>query len=188
MLLPQSRGELSDTCGGVLPDPLQHIDEVGVDVDLVQATGGDQALHNADLLGAELGPAEIPVFPAHGNYPQRALQVIRIDGHVRVTQEYLELYPAIADVFQCLGKGRGRREPVLPEPLVHPVEERLHVRLAVRQAMQALDLAGEVFVPDLLLDGVDRADALEPIAHSLGVGSFGLEQLPSRVGLIGSAG
>jgi len=71
VLLPEPRGELGDPGGGVLTDPLQHVDEVGVHVDLVQPTGGDQALHDADLLGAELAPAEVPVFPVmivHANH------------------------------------------------------------------------------------------------------------------------
>jgi hypothetical protein len=32
-----------------------------VRVDLVQSAGDDQALHDADLLGAEFGPAEHPI-------------------------------------------------------------------------------------------------------------------------------
>jgi hypothetical protein len=37
---------------------LQHIDEIGVRVDTVQAAGDDQTLDDADVLGAEFGPAE----------------------------------------------------------------------------------------------------------------------------------
>ena len=43
-------------------DPLRHVDGVGTDVDLEQPTGSDRALHDADLLGGEFGPAEIPVL------------------------------------------------------------------------------------------------------------------------------
>ena len=63
MLLPQPRGEFGTPRRGVLADPLQHVDEVCVHLDLVQPTGGDQALHDADLLGAEFGPAKVPIFP-----------------------------------------------------------------------------------------------------------------------------
>jgi hypothetical protein len=55
----------------VLTDPLQHVDEVGIHVDAMQPTGRNQALHDADLLGAELGSAEVPVFPdmiVHANH------------------------------------------------------------------------------------------------------------------------
>ena len=44
----------------MLADPLQHIDEIGVRIDAVESAGDDQALDDADVLGAELGPAEEP--------------------------------------------------------------------------------------------------------------------------------
>jgi len=47
----------------MLPDTLQHIDEVGARIDLVESASDDQALDDADVLGAELGPAEELVFP-----------------------------------------------------------------------------------------------------------------------------
>ena len=43
-------------------DPLQHIDQVGIGVDTMQAARDDQTLHDADVLGAELGPAEVPIL------------------------------------------------------------------------------------------------------------------------------
>lgn len=46
----------------MLANALQHIYEVIVGIDIVQATGRPQALHNADVLRAQLGPAEQPVF------------------------------------------------------------------------------------------------------------------------------
>lgn len=117
------------------------------------------------------------IIPAHGNYTQRALEVVRVDRYARIIQEDLELQTAVPDVLERPGEGRGRGEPVLLEPLVHPREERLHVRLAVREPMHSLDLAGELLLPDLLLYGVDRGDAPQPLAHCPGVGRFGLEQL-----------
>ena len=62
MLLPQSRRELGDVARGVQGDSLQHVDEVGVGVDSVQTTGDDEGLDDADVLGAEFGPAEEPGF------------------------------------------------------------------------------------------------------------------------------
>ena len=41
-------------------DPLQHIDQVGVRIDAVEPARYDQALDDADVLGAELGPAKEP--------------------------------------------------------------------------------------------------------------------------------
>ena len=62
MLFPEAWGQLGDASSRVLADTLQDIDEVGVDVDLVQATGDDQALHDADVLGTEFGSTEVPIF------------------------------------------------------------------------------------------------------------------------------
>ena len=63
MLRPESRREFSDSAGGVLADALEDVDEVGVRIDAVQSAGGDQALDDADVPGAEFGPAEQPVLP-----------------------------------------------------------------------------------------------------------------------------
>ena len=52
MLLPQTRRELRNFGGGVLCHALKHIDEVGVGIDAVEATGDDQALDDADVAGA----------------------------------------------------------------------------------------------------------------------------------------
>lgn len=41
-------------------DALQDIDEVGVRVDTVQSTGGEQALNHADALSANFSPIEQP--------------------------------------------------------------------------------------------------------------------------------
>jgi hypothetical protein len=46
----------------VKADPLQHIDQVGIGVDTMQAARDDQTLYDADMLGTELGPTEQPVF------------------------------------------------------------------------------------------------------------------------------
>ena len=60
VLLPQTWRELGDAGSGVLRDALKHIDEVGVGIDAMEAAGDDQALDDADVAGAELGPTEKP--------------------------------------------------------------------------------------------------------------------------------
>jgi hypothetical protein len=72
--------------GWVGVDALEHVDEVVVGVDLVQAAGYQQALDGGDGLGADLAPAEQPVPAAHGNRAQGALQVIGVDGYVGVVE------------------------------------------------------------------------------------------------------
>ena len=43
-----------------MSDPLEYVDEIGVRIDAVEATGDDQALNDADVAGTEFGPAEKP--------------------------------------------------------------------------------------------------------------------------------
>ena len=62
MLLPQTRRQLSNFARRMNAEPLQHIDQVGIGVDAMQAARDDQTLHDADVLGAELGPAEVPIL------------------------------------------------------------------------------------------------------------------------------
>ena len=45
---PQPPCEFDDARGGVLADPLQHVDEVGLRVEAVQRAGDQQALDHAD--------------------------------------------------------------------------------------------------------------------------------------------
>ena len=58
-----------DTAGRMLTDALQHIDQIIIGIDLVQAAGNDQALHDPDVFRAEFSPAEHPAFPTHWNRP-----------------------------------------------------------------------------------------------------------------------
>ena len=62
VLLPQPRRKLGDPGGGVQRDALEHIDEVGIWIDAVQAAGHEQALDDADVAGTEFGPAEQPIL------------------------------------------------------------------------------------------------------------------------------
>jgi hypothetical protein len=48
VLFPQARCEFGDAAGGMLADPLQHIDEIGVRIDAVKSAGDDQTLDDAD--------------------------------------------------------------------------------------------------------------------------------------------
>jgi hypothetical protein len=58
VLRPQPGGELCDVGGRVLANTLEDVDEIVVRIDLVQPRGRDQALDDANMLGAQLGPAE----------------------------------------------------------------------------------------------------------------------------------
>ena len=53
---PYPRREIDNVTRRMFTHPLQHIDQVGVDVNALQFAGHDQALDDADLLRPELGP------------------------------------------------------------------------------------------------------------------------------------
>jgi len=59
---PEPRRERGDVAGGVIFHALQHIDQVGVRVDALQPTSGQQTVEDPDVLGPDLGPAEEPIF------------------------------------------------------------------------------------------------------------------------------
>jgi len=44
----------------VLRDALEHIGEVGVRIDAMEATGDNQALNDGDVAGTKLGPIAKP--------------------------------------------------------------------------------------------------------------------------------
>lgn len=139
---------------------------------------------DAGVLGAELSPAEVPVLAAHGDRPQRPLEVIRVERHVRVGQEHLQPHSPLACVVERLDERRCRPQPVFLEPPLHPGEKRLHMRLAVRQAMQPLGLASKLMVADVVLDVIKSGDAQQPIPYALWLGGLGLKQLSACVRLI----
>lgn len=58
LCFPYARREFDDVARGMDAHALQNIDQVGVDIHAVQLAGHDQALDDADLFRAELGPAE----------------------------------------------------------------------------------------------------------------------------------
>ena len=67
---PQTWGEVGDLAGGVVTDPLEHIDEVGVGIDTLEPAGHQQALDDADALCADLRAGGQPV-PSSEQRPTR---------------------------------------------------------------------------------------------------------------------
>jgi hypothetical protein len=66
---------------------------------------------------------------------------------------------------------------VLLEATIHPGEEGLHVRLAVREAMKRLGFAGEFEAADVVLDCVERADAPECLEDAERLSALGFNKL-----------
>ncbi len=78
----------------MLADALEHIDQVVVRIDVVQPTGDDQALEDADVPGPQLGPAEQPIAMPHRKHTPGTFEVVGVDRHVRVGEKYLQ--PALS--------------------------------------------------------------------------------------------
>jgi hypothetical protein len=72
----------------MLTHALKHIDEIGVRIDPLQPARDDEALDDADVFRAELGPAEVPRLAPHGDLPERALEVIGIHRDIRIGEEH----------------------------------------------------------------------------------------------------
>src|SRR5262249_16998399 len=67
----------------------------------------DQALHDAGMLGADLGPAEEPVLFSHRDHAQGTLEMVRVHRHVGVAEEDLQAHAALAHI----GQGLRQRVP-----------------------------------------------------------------------------
>ena len=119
-------------------DPLQHIDQVVVGIDPLQAAGGDQALHDADVVGPQLGPAKQPAAPPHGNRAQGPLDRVGVDGHVRIREEDREPRAALAGIGERRGEWVPRQQALRLELAVYPGKEARDDRLGMPQAVIAL--------------------------------------------------
>lgn len=93
-------------------DPLQHVDEVGIRVDLVEPARRDQALDLTHAFRTKLCSTEKPVLSPHWDRAQRSLQVIRVDREIGIGEEDLEPCSSLECVACSDGKwvrGQQRR-------------------------------------------------------------------------------
>ena len=66
-------------------------------IDAVHLASDDQALEDADVLGTDLGPAKEPVLSTQGDNPEGALELVGVDGDIRVGEKYRERVLALVD-------------------------------------------------------------------------------------------
>jgi len=147
----------------MLSNALQYVHEVIVRIDVVQPTCRQQALHNSDVFGAQLGPAEQPVLFTHRNDPQSTLEVVCVDRHLRVIQVDRQAHPALTDIPQRAKEGAARQESLFVELRVDPGKETFQGRFRLFLSARELGLARQPIVADLLLDllkGGDRVQCL----------------------------
>lgn len=72
----------------MLTNTQQHIGQIVVHIDIMQSAGHYQALDNANMLSTDFGPTEQSISSTHRHGPERPLQMVRIQWHIRVFQEY----------------------------------------------------------------------------------------------------
>ena len=70
--------------GGVRTDPLQHVDEVVVGIDALKSARAQEALDDAELVGAQLRPAEEPIFSTQRNGANLSFDGVRVYGHIGI--------------------------------------------------------------------------------------------------------
>ena len=83
-------------------DALQHIDQIGVRVDALQAAGDHETLEDAQLLSTQFGPTKQVILSPHGNNPQSTFQMVGIHWHMGITEKELQFRLPLADGVQAL--------------------------------------------------------------------------------------
>ena len=82
-------------------DALQHIDQISVRVDTLQAAGQHEALEESQLLSTQLGPTKQVILSSHGNNPQSTFQMVGIHRHMGITEKDLQFRLPLADGVQA---------------------------------------------------------------------------------------
>ena len=85
-------------------DALQHSNEVGVRIHIVQQAGLQQALNDPHLLRADLGLAGQITPASRRNRAQRALQMMGVDLHIEIADGHLQAGSARPGVLQRRGR------------------------------------------------------------------------------------
>ena len=161
VLLPHPGRELVDTIGGRLAKALQDIDRIVAGVDLVQATGHDPDLEDADVPGAEFGPAEQPIATPHRNRPQSAFKVAGVDRYLRIEETDFQPASSLAGIRECLGQRVAGSQALGFEALIDPGEEALGDRFGLRLTLITLLDAGELLLTDRFFDLVQLTDDIQ---------------------------
>jgi hypothetical protein len=112
---------------------------------------------------------------------QGTLQMIGVDGDIRIGEIDLEPESSLSGVRQGFGQRVAGQQSVCLEGLIHPGEELLDDGLGVDEPVVELARRGEVVVADASLDLVQGADQIERVCGGLGLGALRIEQVPPRV-------
>ena len=152
-----------------------------VDVNAVEPTSHDEALHDAHMFGAQLGPAKVPVFATHRNGPQRALEMVGIHRYVRIGEKYLQPQPAFSHVVEGFGKQCGRPQSMSLQMPIDPGEEGLDMRFTMGKTMKLFDLSRQCSCSNVVLDLIEGRNAPECLEHRLGLFCLRRDELAAGV-------
>ena len=182
MLFPKAGGKQVDLKGGVGIDPLEHINQVRIGIDTLQATRGDQALDHADVAGTHLRPTEEPCFAAHGNGPDLALQVVGIKRDVGIFQKHPQGGLALQRIVRGFGKGIGGQQHLLAQGALQPGKEGIDHGPGIRGPKAQQRLIRELAFPALGLVVIELADEVQALPDQCRFNCGGLHKLPAAVG------
>ncbi len=151
------RQQFVDAVDRMVSNALEHVGEIRLGIEAIQACRADQAIHRGGTFATEVGAGEQVIPSAEGDAAQCSLGDQVVDFRTPVAAVVDERRPAIQRVLNRLGRVgfcRERGERCF-EPAFHVVEQRYRSRLAHTVSLIRW------FATDLLLDLVERADPVQ---------------------------
>ena len=131
----------------MLSDTLQNVDEIVIGTDLVHSAGGEQALYDPDVFGAEFCPGKEPIASSHGNNTRRSFQMVRVHRNIRVLEKDFQPQATLTRIAERLREGVARQQALTLKLSIDPGEERLHPWFAVSQSMLPFALTAQILLP-----------------------------------------
>ena len=141
VLFPQAWREELNLQGRMGIDALEHIDEVDIGIDALQATGGQQTVDDAHLPSTYFGPAKQPVLAAQGHGANLSFEMIGINGHIGIGEKDFQGGFPLERVLRRLAEGVRWKEEFRRHCLFEPGKELLDQGFSVLAPMRQLGLS-----------------------------------------------
>src|SRR5262245_7285032 len=106
---PQARRQEMDVKSGMGVDALEYIDEVDVRIHSLEATRGEEALHDVHILCFAFVPAEEPSLSAHCNGPNLPLEMICVEWDGRRFEKHAQGSFPLQRILGGFREGIGRQ-------------------------------------------------------------------------------
>ena len=177
-LSPGRGGELGEAVLGMGGQAFEEVAQVGVGVESVAASGGDEAVEDGRAAAALVAAGEDPVLAAHGDRAQGSFGRVVVDGQVAVlgvAAQGLPLELGVGGRFPEGALGQDARGFAL-NPQGEAVEHRHRVALAHRGALVGRQISRSI------LDLVELAHEGQGRESPRGVAVPGVVELAPGVG------